>query len=312
MTTTKFVTLPKENLYAYSSEKVSRKEEIKPKQRDIFVVGNRYVLKGTECEGFDMYSNIYELVKKYDTLNGVDFASLVMKPIDVKSTTVFTLTKQDCANLEIPFEEGLQLFPKDLGWIPFGEKEVKEIDLNREYDENDMSTYPVDMSSKTVMHIILRLTGFTQISRDKITTPTGNVISTYDFTKSLLIRYENGVEPFPNKNNNNNWSIRGRIVTPSLFDHMPLNVIVHNPTHSIFVEIDTIYKDFSNDKIYGIEPEFLVGKNIDDIINVSWEEKVNQDYIFETLAQAQPRKYPKGYQQVINNNDFLRRIPSFI
>ena len=267
-----------------------------------------------------MHSNTYELVKKYDTLNGVDFASLVMKPIDVKSSTIFTLTKQDCANLGIRFEEGLQLFPKDLGWIPLDKKEIKEIDFNRDYDENDMSTYPVDKETKTVMHIILRLTGFTQISGEKIKTPTGNVISTYDFTKSLLIRYENGVEPFPNKNNNNNWSIQGRIVTPSLFDHMPLNVIVHNPTHSIFVEIDTIYKDLSNDKVYGIDPEFLVDKNIDDIINVSWEAKVTQENsldttqsrIFDALANAQHRKYPKYYRQVIDNNGFTSRIPIFI
>lgn len=295
MSRTKFVSLPKENLFAFANYKVYTKERVEDRPTERFVVGNKYSLTSDECEGFTMRTNIYELVRVVDTVNDIEFKSLVMKPIDIGSTTIYSLTRTDCQKLGIEFQEGLQLFPKDLDWKVIDDKPKKKvIDLNRDFDDSDLSTYPVSIYSRTVERIIIRLTGFTQITNQLVKTPYHSIVNIEDFLKKIYITYNKDCEPFENASK---MSINGRVITPCFMENNNSFRLVDNSTNSIFIELQTTFRDMSNDKEYGIDPSFLEGKNINDLITVSWTENEED----KRIEDKKNRINSKSYEQVMRD-----------
>lgn len=92
-------------------------ETIKTRQKRNLVVGQIYSLKGINCDGFEMKEKEYKLIAFVDSLYGISIDSVIMKQVGGDEDGLkFTLTKADCANLNIEFEHGLELFPIDLGW----------------------------------------------------------------------------------------------------------------------------------------------------------------------------------------------------
>lgn len=151
----KFSFIPKEN------KKVKR--EVKEK----YTIGKVYSLRGAECDDFKMPSKEYVLVAIVSNINEINLDSLVMKQISGNVGTIFSLTKNDCRLLNIEFQQGLQLFPKNLDWKEV--KEEKEDEVKQEekpkneeekvFDENNMSTYPVNYDDRTIRHIMIEISG---------------------------------------------------------------------------------------------------------------------------------------------------------
>lgn len=265
--------LSDENLFAFANDKISVKpEEIVEVNKETFSVGNLYTLQEKQCDGFEMRKNVYELVAILHQVNQVEFHSLVMKPVDVETSMVFSLTKQDCHNLGIEFQEGLQIFPMSMNWtcVNCTDNGTTE-NYSREFDDDDLSTYPVDKDSKTIMRMVIRLTGFNQIAFNLVRTPNGVTMGLKELVSSLEIHFKETSEPYPNAHKK---SLKGRIITDILSESsLPRGYIVDNSTNSIFIELDLTYKDLSNNKIYGLNPRFFSNKCANDVFIISWLEE---------------------------------------
>lgn len=148
----KFSFIPKKN-----------KKVEKPK-KERFKIGRRYLLSGVECDDFEMPKKEYELVGLVSEINGIVLDSVIMKQISGTSGTIFSLTKQDCRNLNIKFQPCLQMFPRNLNWIEVKDEteKVENIDnkieqLQYVFNPNNLSTYPLCHVDKTVRHIMIEI-----------------------------------------------------------------------------------------------------------------------------------------------------------
>lgn len=139
-----------------------KKEETKSEE-PFFIIGNEYSLTGKECDNFTMPTRTYKLVGIVNELYGVKIDSVIMKQITGENhTLIFTLTKYDCKELGIQFEEGLQVFSKKLCWrcvTPKKEKKNKH-EHKMLFNPDDLSTYPVDFNTKLVKCICVKISGF--------------------------------------------------------------------------------------------------------------------------------------------------------
>ena len=128
-----------------------------------FTVGGNYVLKGVECDNFYMPTKEYQLLGIVDSLDGITLDSLIMKQISGPSSTIFSLTKSDCKKLGIDFQEGLQLFPKNLNWEKSQiENGVVTEPTEIEFNPSDMSTSPRCHIDNNIRKFLIKISGFTR------------------------------------------------------------------------------------------------------------------------------------------------------
>lgn len=153
---------------AYFSEKLlSNKKPIKKKD-SFFEIGKEYILQGCECDEFTMPTRKFILVGVVDNHDGVELNSVIMKQIEgIESSMIFSLTKNDCKKLNIEFQPRLQIFPKSLEWKKVEEKKDTDIKtLPFFFDKNDLSTYPVEYTTKMIRNIVLKISGFNHNCND--------------------------------------------------------------------------------------------------------------------------------------------------
>ena len=147
---------------------------IPPKKEEepnhFFENGEKYELSGISCEDFTMPKKVYELVKTINSVDGVKMDSVVMKQIDGDKSTIFSLTKADCQKLNIPFSQGLQIFPKNMGWnkIDNNKKLIEQKPTNIEFDSTNLSTYPVCYNDKLIHFVVIKLSGFNVLNSNTI------------------------------------------------------------------------------------------------------------------------------------------------
>ena len=149
---------------AYFDEKMAHPQRMGVRQQEpFFVNGQEYILQGTQCDDFTMPTRKYKLVGVVNEFEGISIESVIMKQIEgPQSSMIFTLTKNDCKKLGIEFEQGLQLYPKSLAWVKNEKKETLAIESksNKYFDENDLSTYPLDYDTKKIKNIAIKVSGF--------------------------------------------------------------------------------------------------------------------------------------------------------
>lgn len=153
---------------AYFNESLGHKKNAQDSQINdsFFKIGSMYSLQGDECDDFTMPTRLYKLVGVVSELNGIKVDSVVMKQLSGdRHSMVFSLTKSDCKVLNIKFENGLQVFSKDLSWVHIpSENDKKKKNNDKKYwtifNPNDLSTYPVDIETKKVKCMCVKLKGF--------------------------------------------------------------------------------------------------------------------------------------------------------
>ena len=148
------------------------------------IVGKRYTLQGEKCDGFDMPIKTYEAICKLPVINGVQVNAVIMKEIDSDNTsTIFSLTKNDCNSLNIEFQPRLQIFPAQLNWRL---TESSDADDKVEFNVDDLSTYPVNYQDKKIHSVIIKLSGY-RGNKNTIITPDGNSIKLVDFMRNFSV-----------------------------------------------------------------------------------------------------------------------------
>ena len=118
-------------------------------------IGQHYILDVPACEGFEMPKSEYEFKAIINEYSGVTIDSVVMKKISGTSSFQFTLSKNDCKACGIEYEPHLELLPKSLRW-------VKVHAIEREFNENDFSTTPVNPDTGFIHAFAIKLDGFEQ------------------------------------------------------------------------------------------------------------------------------------------------------
>lgn len=116
--------------------------------QDSYIIGATYVLPGIKCDWGHMPGKEYILKYVFKELSGVDVDLVIMKQISGKQGTIFCLSKVDCENMGIPYEDGLQVFHKDMN---FKFKRGQNIKINWK----DLSTYPVSKKTLRIGNIHL-------------------------------------------------------------------------------------------------------------------------------------------------------------
>ena len=222
-----------------------------------FKQGELYTLKGEECDEFAMPERIYMCKGFVKEVNGISLDSVIMKQVDGPTDTVFSLTKLDCRMIGVTYESGLQLFPSNFSWNKVGE--TQQI---REYTPKNLATYapsPIDGTIRK-MHLFI---GFCQ-RHDKVNmiTPYQTLMPIQDFfgSMSVVFRDERLRREHP------------LIIKPVMLRKDGDIFEAHKNGVNVMLFL-------SSGNSSGIDPREFEGKNIDDLISITWEDPIKSNYV---------------------------------
>lgn len=233
-----------------------------------FIVGENYALGGERVEGFEQKYKLYNLVGMVDEFAGTKVDALIVKQIGGEEGNIYTISKNDCAFLGIEYQNGLQLFSKNLSW-----KHVRDI---TEFDEHNLATSPTSEIDNTIRYVVLKLKGFTDYSDGYVLSPSGKLVKESQFSQSVQVTTK---EPVVYGN--------GHIIQ----DKFPLRAFVTHPTSKLFnhgnfissedevfilielVENNNAYiSSKSVDGSFGVDPRYFEGLDPNEYFEISWDE----------------------------------------
>jgi len=232
-----------------------------------FIIGENYALGGEKVEGFEQKYKLYNLVGMVDEFAGAKVDSLIVKQIDGEQGNIYTISKSDCDFLGIEYQNGLQLFSKNLSW-----RHVRDIP---EFDEHNLGTSPTSVIDNSIRYLVLKLKGFTDYSDGYVLSPSGKLIKESQFTQSVQVSTK---EPVVYGN--------GHIIQ----DKVPLRAYVTHPRTKLFnhgnfissedevfiliefVESARYSEPTTFDNKFGVDPKYFDGIDPNEYFEVSWDE----------------------------------------
>lgn len=230
--------------------------------------GGVYSLPTEECDGFTIPQKKYKCIGEIDEIDGVDLNSVIVKQVDGKRSSIFSLTKNDCRKLNVEFEPGLQLFPKSLNWSRCDEAYDK--DEEYVFDSQNLSTYPTDFYTKTIRRITLKLSRFYKLY-DYIHLPNGSGIKICSFSDQLVVQTKRDIgEPSDVSNLYvpKNSRIRFKIVTRCL---SRTNNDIVDEDGNVFIELNFDAK--INKNLVGIHPKCFENKPFEEFFDIIFLEQ---------------------------------------
>ena len=207
-----------------------------------FIVGHHYMLKNNEFS-VDAVLELKHIVNNED-LDDI----LIMKQIGGAEMRIYSITPQDCSYLNIPFENGLMVFSKD-------SNNFSDLNnVNKEFDPNDLSTYPKDYDDLTIHEMWVACDSFFDKGNSKYMFVDGTEFSNKDFPSVLLTLKEN-VE-----------SVDGSLPLFKGFKYLTIPVFrFDEKTKKTLL---TFMIKFSEPNHIGINPNALEGKKLDDLFKI--------------------------------------------
>lgn len=207
-----------------------------------FIVGHHYMLTNNEFS-VDAVLELKHIVNNED-LDDI----LVMKQVGGSEMRVYSITPQDCAYLNIPFENGLMVFSKD-------SNNFSDLNnVNKEFNPNDLSTYPKDYDDLTIHEMWVACDSFFDKGNSKYMFVDGTEFSNKDFPSILLTLKEN-VE-----------SVNGSLPLFKGYKYVTKPVFYFDEkTRKTLL---TFMIKFSESNHIGINPNALEGKKLDDLFNI--------------------------------------------
>ena len=288
------------------------------RKKNKLIRGAKYMLKGLECDGFQMPARVYQVVALVNTVNDVVLDSVVMRQLKgFEDDTKYTLTKQECQVLHIKYEPGLQLFPAKMIWKKYNDR----IESGRTaFDENDMSTYPISRIDNTIRHVILKIDRFQvdgnyviDVEKDKRHYIDTFLSSMRITSKGNLVSHRDainvGMQLFKKEE-----SLPFRLV---IGDHIANGLT----DGSLYVEIYLKKPSkgrYTEDGITGIPPNLLVNKKVTDLFNVYVDEfKLSKKKAVSAIKHYEEKtgktinipttSFIGSDPDLLNNNDMHRR-----
>jgi hypothetical protein len=274
-----------------------------------FNVGSIYTLKGMECDDFSMPSKEYELLGVVNTLEGIKLDSLIMKQISGPKSTIFSLTRSDCAKLGVEFQKGLELFPKNLNWVQKvnEEQETPKVSGEVEFDPLNMSTYPCCHIDKTIRKFLIKISGFKRHG-SMIVDPNGDVVTSDLFR--IITKHTIGGNDLTGARIPQNVALSYNIVTQAV-SHIEDNPII-DIFNNIYIEVDLTQNQSSfipswvertEDGKLGVGNVFLRGE-FHEHFRIAYTVNVPK-YTNLDMFKKQPRLTPSEVDDILLNHRFL-------
>lgn len=271
----------------------------KPAQMPYFIKGQRYSLKGVACDGFEMPSKTYELVGIVEEYGGTPIQSVIMKQVEGEQDVIFTLSKYDCECLGIEYEQGLQLWPKQMKW-----EMVKD---ECPFDPNDLSTLPRSEIDNTIRSAIVAIRGFGHTPSGAVLSPDGKIFDWGDLKKRLHIIWKiphDDRATYAKGQEFNGWSV----MRPPMFQY-PYSDCVTS-TGRIYVHLDfsdEVWNVETIDGRIGLEPSQLEGVRIYDMFSFGFdseglltEDEIRQKQEAERKRKERLQLQPQVYTKIAN------------
>lgn len=249
------------------------------KRENELLIGELYTLSGVECDDFKMPIKVYKLIAVLHKLDGVELNSVVVKQVGGEETTIFSLTKFDCETLSLPFEKGLQIFPKTMNWVVYKEETEEEVDNRlKKADLNNLSTYPKSPQDGNIWNIVIKLEGFSSYRKTHIVMPSGDIIKTEDLHNMLKVRTIIPIESF-----NHTASFECGEVIPYVIATSSVTNNTYSPNcpadldENLYLELQLAkpYRNLRNisDALIGVSPIALNGKSTEMLFEAIIEEE---------------------------------------
>ena len=253
------------------------------RKKNKLIRGAKYMLKGLECDGFDMPARVYQVVALVNSIHDVVLDSVVMRQLSGFDNDVkFTLSKQECQVLHVKYEPGLQLFPAGMRWKKWNERaEERPMTV---FDPEDLSTYATSRIDGNIRHIILKIDRFHVEGNYVIDNEQENKSWTIDrFIAALKVTSKNPLVKFKDALSNGmmfykkDELIPYRIIMPedsyavsssmTTSESLFIELYLKKPTRGLSTE----------DGITGIPPRVLVSKSARELFNIYVDEfKLNK------------------------------------
>lgn len=222
----------------------------KKNNNEKLLIGELYTINSSDVA---INNSIYEMIKIVNKVNGVKINSCVVKRINAKENDcIFSLTKSDCDLIGVDFQEKLELLPLNLDW-----EIVNNNKFSGFFDENDLSTYPVEFKTKTLKGIIVK------IDMGKLLENEAEFSEQYRKYNADLEFKLNDNALYNGQPLSHYFNIKYSVMTNKIsLNKSPYDNLI-DLDGCIYVEI--VFSSKKNDEI-GIIPQIIKNKSINDII----------------------------------------------
>ena len=253
--------LPSTMFEAIDATKYSLSLEEKPKKVTLYV-GERYSLSGVSCEGFEMPKKTYVVKGFVDEYGEVAVNAVIVKQVGGDVGHIYTLSKNDCECLGIEYENGLQLFPREMDWR-------YETD-SMEFDKHNLASTPLSAIDGTVRHVLLRLDGFKDYSDGYVMTPSGKLIKEDEFKDTLCVITNEPIVFSDSFAMAEKTYLQIKLAYPKnkVFNHA--NFITKDDKVYLLIELKTVGD--SSDGYVGVRPKYIDGLDPNKVFTVIWDE----------------------------------------
>jgi hypothetical protein len=236
---------------------------------ETFTIGAIYSLPNTEIDGIEVHQPKYKLHGIVRDYKNAHINALAMTLVDQEKSRIFALTRQQCMDLNIPFQHDLQLLPMSLPWKKQVEPSIMWEKMDG-IDTNDMSTFP------NLDYFTVKLGGFRSYNELQIITPNNCVLYANEFLRSLRCLWENELY------------LPHRIITREIIKSNNNRIIDDNG--NIYFIIDVRSLKLTRDK--------LKGKKLSDYLVFDWEEIVHNDNCIQSpLPDNMRGRIPNGMRR---------------
>lgn len=226
-------------------------------------VGELYTIENKNSKEFKLNTNIYKMIGIVDKIYDVNVDSVVVKLVEGETSMIFSLTQDDCDTLGIEFEEGLQIFPKKLGWVRHIEKKEEQV-----LDTNDLSTYYKSPIDNTIRNIILELPNYNIYGNNVYHTTDGSVEHIDEFVKRINVACRENIPSIDmcsSFKENEQIPFAAIVVVGNVGAEIGKNK-AEGSDKTLQIELDltkkTLLENQTVDTIIGVSPKALKNKNL--------------------------------------------------
>ena len=298
------IILDERYIIPFFSKKLEYKSESNISENKKFEKGAIYKLTSTECDGFKMPIKKYKYVDSITEVDGINIDSVIMKEIDGGSSTIFSLTKADCHNLGITFDDKLQLFPKNMNWERVIDETVSNNVNNMTFNPEDMSTYPVDYLDKTIHFMTIKLSSFNMTHNGNLILPNGQVLDDMIFTNNgikrkctfsdvfkVKVKKNIGViHDFDNQFLATNTQVPYRVITHIISRPSVINNEIDR-CGNIYIEI--CLEQRIKGRLVGIQPTLFSNMSFNEVFNIEYSKNNIKNEPLENITEE--TWYPTQY-----------------
>lgn len=282
-----FIPLDDRFITPYFSDIIShrpKKKDIieKPKRKsdkNKFIIGDIYSLTKEDCGEFELPTKKYKLIGIINTVNEIDINSLVMKQVEGEQSLIFSLSKMDCKLFNIPFEQGLQLFPQNLGWVNHSllSRQLNQANIENEsvvkenekemFDPMNLATYPICITDNTIRHMMVKISSCIPIGLNKVLLPNNTLFD--GNIKNLIVTLNKEIigDGYTSSTFRRNENIRYNIMTSKISTCNTNNIVDVNGC--MFIELcfykPTLFRGYK-DGYVGVSVNNFLNCSISDIV----------------------------------------------